>query len=595
MEQKGTAKLCPFCGYAEGAAPEAALHLPPGTVLENKYLLGRALGQGGFGITYIAWDRKLNLKLAIKEYLPIDMASRATGQATISVYKKELADSFQYGLDKYLEEARTLARFAGHPGIVWVRDYFEANGTAYIVMEYIEGVTLKEYLAKRKEPLYFKQALTVFVPVLDALKEVHAEDILHRDISPDNILIDKRGRVVLIDFGAARQAVGEQSRSLSVIMKPGFSPEEQYHSRGNQGPWTDIYAAAASIYLAVTGIIPPESLSRLSEETLVPPSKLGIKIEPLYEQALLKALAVRAKDRYQTVEEFQKVLLEDDNKREKPAGGAVIAERADQEKGIRGVDLAATNGLGTAYYIDYENGTIPLSDLPIGTRVVDPTWNWEFRSGNNYSGSGVKKPLTWILVSKNHYEKMEPHVTLLSEELIGSHALDNSTNLDSQYGSNHWGDSGKGNATRGLRPCLNSTGIHSGEGFYRTFSESFKNAVLTTSVPNKEWEKGKVYSTSDQVFIPSTTELGDSVHNYTYQIGSVYPYFQGTGDAKRVALFGIETRWYWTRSPDWSRGDSVRSISSAGEFYGYSAYFDSLGVRPALNLKSETLVSEINH
>jgi serine/threonine protein kinase len=183
MEEKGVAQTCPYCGLPADAGPESALHLPPGTVLQDKYLLGRALGQGGLGITYLAWDLNLNLKLAIKEYLPLDMASRATGQPEISIYKKELAKSFQYGLEKYLEEARTLARFAGHPSIVWVRDFFKANGTAYIVMEYIEGVTLKEYLQDKQEPLPFEQALTIFMPVLDALKEVHAEGILHRDTS----------------------------------------------------------------------------------------------------------------------------------------------------------------------------------------------------------------------------------------------------------------------------------------------------------------------------------------------------------------------------------------------------------------------------
>jgi len=309
MEEIGAAKTCPHCGLPAGAGPESALHLPPGTILQDKYLLGRALGQGGFGITYLAWDLNLNLKLAIKEYLPLDMASRATGQPTISIYKKELSGSFQYGLEKYLEEARTLARFAGHPSIVWVRDFFKANGTAYIVMEYVEGVTLKDYLQDKQEPLPLEQALTIFMPVLDALKEVHTEGILHRDISPDNLLISKRGRIVLIDFGAARQAVGEQSRSLSVIMKPGFSPEEQYHSRGKQGPWTDIYSVGATMYRTLTGITPPESLSRLSDDTLVAPSQLGIKIDSPLEKIILKALSVSPKKRYQKVEEFRSALL----------------------------------------------------------------------------------------------------------------------------------------------------------------------------------------------------------------------------------------------------------------------------------------------
>ncbi len=666
MEEKDAGKNCPRCGLHEGAGPESALHLPPGTVLQDKYLLGRALGQGGFGITYLAWDLNLNLKLAIKEYLPLDMASRATGQNTVSVYKKELAGSFQYGLDKYLEEARTLARFAGHPSIVWVRDFFKANGTAYIVMEYVEGATLKEYLQTKQKPLSFEQALDIFMPVLDALKEVHAAGILHRDISPDNLLISNRGRVVLIDFGAARQAVGEQSQSLSVIMKPGFSPEEQYHSRGKQGPWTDIYAVAASIYCTITGSAPPESLSRLSEDTLVAPSKLGIKIDPPLENALLKALAVKAEDRYQVVDEFQRELVsypatsqaregyttaKPKEPEKKPEPPEKPEDRPTQvppsypfsKKTINTAAFVAFCGLlifggisllgggeeasdPAFYYIDYENGTIPLGDLPIGARVVDPGWEWEYRLGLNYSNKdwvvqlregyywfiktgdptppGDVKPVTWIVVAHDHYDMNEGHVTLLSEELIGLFIFDDSINRGSFGGSNHWGESGTTDATRGLRPWLNSSGIHIGEGFYQAFSEDFINAVLTTTVPNRERENGAAYSTQEHVFLPSTTELGDIEHNWTYPIGSVYPYFLGAGDTQRVAKLDGEAWCYWTRSPYSHDDGGVCDVTSAGEFfvagadggiYDSPAAYGAFAARPALNLKSEILVSEIKH
>ena len=309
MEEKAEAPTCPCCGWVAGNAPESALHLTPGTLLNNKYLIGKALGQGGFGITYLAWDINLNLKLAIKEYLPQELAYRSGGQSEVSIYKKTLAGHFYYGLEKFLQEARTLARFVEHPNIVSVRDYFKANGTAYLVMNHIEGITLKEYLESKTEPLTFTQALDIFMPVLDALKEVHALDILHRDISPDNLLVNSRGRVVLIDFGAARQAIGEKSHSMSVIMKAGYSPEEQYRSKGVQGPWTDIYAVAATIYRSITGRLAPESLDRLAEDTLAPPSQLNAEISETQEKALLKALAVRAKDRYQTLSEFQGALL----------------------------------------------------------------------------------------------------------------------------------------------------------------------------------------------------------------------------------------------------------------------------------------------
>jgi serine/threonine protein kinase len=663
MESKDASKTCPYCGLPAGAGPESALHLPPGTILQDKYLLGRALGQGGFGITYLAWDLTLNLKLAIKEYLPLDMASRASGQTEISVYKKEHAGSFQYGLEKYLEEARTLARFAGHPSIVWVRDFFKANGTAYIVMEYVEGVTLKEYLQDKQEPLPLEQALTIFMPVLDALKEVHAEGILHRDISPDNLLISNRGRVVLIDFGAARQAVGEQSRSLSVIMKPGFSPEEQYHSRGKQGPWTDIYAVAASLYCTITSTTPPESLSRLSEDTLENPSTLGVRIDPILEKALLKAMAVRAEDRYQTVKAFQSELvaysgtnktcedyaiIRSKKKGKKPKQTEKVAIQSlqvvsfnstskkavktivlliacglllfgsislfgsnkettdlvsseveetvqsvvglkdeaaaqgeiEQEDSVdesrQNYELADIAGLDADYYIDYEYGTIPMHDLSIGTRVVDPTWEWEFRIGDDYTrGTGDNtKPVTWIVVAQDHYNGLDSHVTLLSEELIGKDSF-------SASNRNHWGESS-------LRKWLNY------DGFYQAFSASFINAVLSTELPNKEWQNGSAYSTTDHVFIPSTTELWDTAHRYTYLIGSAYPYFQGEDNTKRISVLGVDNMFYWTRSPGSGDGGHVCGVSSGGDFnLSYFAYYSGDGIRPALNLKSDTLVSEI--
>ena len=310
MEEKFDELTCPHCGWVVDAAPESLLHLKPGTVLQDKYLIGRALGQGGFGITYLALDTTLNIKLAIKEYMPQQLATRTAGQSNITVIKSSQSEEFEYGLAKFLEEARTIARFNDHPNIVSVRDFFETNSTAYLVMSFYEGVTLQSYLNSKGGKIQTEQALNIFMAVLDALKEVHAAGILHRDISPDNLLIDTVGRVVIIDFGSARQAMGEQSKSLSVIMKAGYSPEEQYRSQGKQGPWTDIYAVAATMYRAITGQMPPESLDRLAEDTLINPSKLGASINHQQEQAIIKALAVRKEGRYQEIEDFQQDLVD---------------------------------------------------------------------------------------------------------------------------------------------------------------------------------------------------------------------------------------------------------------------------------------------
>ncbi|UNC92238.1 DUF5050 domain-containing protein [Candidatus Contubernalis alkaliaceticus] len=309
LEDKGEALECPHCGFIEGTPPESPAHLPPGTILNEKLLIGRALGQGGFGITYLAWDMNLNIKLAIKEYYPQDLASRTVGQSQVSAYSGSLNSQYEYGLEKFLQEARTLAQFEDHPSIVSVRDYFQANQTAYIVMSYIEGVTLKGYLKLSGDKLPVDKAMNIIMPVLDALHEVHEINVLHRDVSPDNIFINRKGQVILIDFGAARQSIKDKGRSLSIILKPGFTPEEQYRSKGIQGPWTDIYATAATLYRMITGQMPPESLDRLEQDTLEPPSKLGVTIDENQERAILKAMAVRGADRFQTVREFQQALL----------------------------------------------------------------------------------------------------------------------------------------------------------------------------------------------------------------------------------------------------------------------------------------------
>lgn len=308
FEEKGTLDECPFCGYNENLSYKPGQHLPPRTFLHGKYLIGTVLGQGGFGITYLAFDTTLNLKLAIKEYLPHQIASRTSGSAAVTVFQKTLSEEFKYGLKKFLEEARTLARFADNTNFVSVRDYFEDNDTAYMVMNYVQGTTLQSYLDNKGGIISVEEALSLFIPVFDALKEIHADGILHRDISPDNLLINSKGQVVLIDFGAARQAMNQYSKGLSVILKAGYSPEEQYRSKGQQGPWTDIYALAATFYRTITGWMPPESLDRLAEDKLIMPSDLGVEINPYQEQVFMKALSVKAADRYQTVQEFEDAL-----------------------------------------------------------------------------------------------------------------------------------------------------------------------------------------------------------------------------------------------------------------------------------------------
>ncbi|MFE8034001.1 serine/threonine protein kinase [Thiohalocapsa marina] len=280
-------------------------------MLDGRYRIGRVLGHGGFGITYLARDENLHLRLAIKEYLPRDCATRAPDGVSLAVYSGPAGEQFAYGLDRFLDEARALARFDQHPGIVTVKSFFRAHGTGYCVMDYVDGLTFKEHLAKQPNGrIPVDAAIKLLTPVMDALRAVHKEGLLHRDLAPDNIYLSRDGRIKLLDFGAARFAAGEHSRSLSIILKPGYAPEEQYRTRGKQGPWTDVYGLAATLYRAITGSVPPEALDRLDQDEIVSPSQLGAVMASTQERVLMKALAVRAGDRYAGIAEFQQALQE---------------------------------------------------------------------------------------------------------------------------------------------------------------------------------------------------------------------------------------------------------------------------------------------
>jgi formylglycine-generating enzyme required for sulfatase activity len=304
--EKGGANPCPHCGYDE-QAPRGPLLLPHRTLLHEQFLVGRVLGKpGGFGITYLGWDLKLQTQVAIKEFLPRELASRATDQASVAPHSQDEGALFRYGLEQFLREARTLAQL-DHPNIVRVRHFFEANGTAYLVMDYYEGISLAEHLDNQGGRLPEESAKQLLLPILDGLRAVHAKGFLHRDVKPQNIYLartDTGGvRPILLDFGAARQAMGERSRSLSVVVSAGYAPFEQYQRKGTQGPWTDIYAAAAVLYRAVTGEEPPEATDRISADELKPAADFGVSKG--LSDALHEALAIAPEARPRSVQEFQ--------------------------------------------------------------------------------------------------------------------------------------------------------------------------------------------------------------------------------------------------------------------------------------------------
>ncbi|MDO5112697.1 MAG: leucine-rich repeat protein, partial [Clostridia bacterium] len=275
------------------------------------YLIGRALGQGGFGITYIAMDLNLEIRVAIKEYYPEGLVSRdGTGRGTVFAHTGQGETAYAQGRERFLKEARVLAQFQYLPGVVTVREFFAANNTAYIVMEYIEGATLKAAIAKApNNRLPAEPLLAKLEPLMESLEIIHSTGLLHRDISPDNIMERPDGSLVLLDFGAARQISAEGERSNTINVKHGYAPPEQYRTHGRQGSWTDVYALCATIYKLTTGVTPPQAMDRMAGgAALTPPRQMGADMTPAQEAAVLQGMAIDVNQRIPSVKDLRAAL-----------------------------------------------------------------------------------------------------------------------------------------------------------------------------------------------------------------------------------------------------------------------------------------------
>lgn len=293
---------CPACGKNTETYIPSSHHLPPGSELKRQYVIGRVLGEGGFGITYLGFDKNLERVVAIKEYFPTAFVKReiTVGQ-DVTCYTDVGKSAYEVGLEKFVQEARIMARLDNIPEIVRVMDYFRENKTAYIVMEYLEGKTLRELTKEGCIPAGV--LLELMEPLLRAIQLIHQEGLLHRDISPDNLLQLKSGKIKLMDFGCARDIEG--GRTMTVMLKHGYAPLEQYAGH-DQGPWTDVYATCATIYYCLTLHLPPQALLRGAgeENELVLPTRLGAALTPDQEQALIRGLAVQPQDRWQSMAEL---------------------------------------------------------------------------------------------------------------------------------------------------------------------------------------------------------------------------------------------------------------------------------------------------
>ena len=294
---------CPHCGFTGETQPEHAL--PYGTILRGRYLVGKMLGQGGFGITYVGWDLALEQKVAIKEYYPSGHVIRtgATGNVLHWSAAPQAREFRENGVENFLKEARKMARITKVPEATHVNDTFPENGTAYIVMEFVEGSTLKDQLAE-KGPMTWEQAKDVFLPAIRAMDAIHQAGIIHRDLSPDNLMLDTDGSVKILDLGAAKDITLNSGASSMVVAKDGFSPPEQYTQRGTSGPWTDVYALAASMYYSLTGIVPPSAIDRIQKDSLLWEHPNLTNLPEGISSAIQKALAADSTARTQSMADF---------------------------------------------------------------------------------------------------------------------------------------------------------------------------------------------------------------------------------------------------------------------------------------------------
>lgn len=304
---KGEYEVCPYCGYVEGTPPEQPHYLIPGTILGNHFIVGTVVGFGGFGITYKCFDTTLGVTVAVKEFYPIGLVNRSPGESRVGLLSGDKQEQYKQQLNRFLLEAQSVAQFGKAKDIVNVYDFFQENGTAYIVMEYVDGVLLKDYLDKQgaMDP---DAAMTIIMLIIEAVKKIHSKGIIHRDISPDNIFIANESAIKIFDFGAAQLNNSKEGLAGEKVIKVGYSAAEQYRDASKQGFFTDIYSVGAILYQMLTGIKPMESTEREYKDELKSPAECGAKINANTDRAVMEAMAVRPELRFQGIQQFEDAL-----------------------------------------------------------------------------------------------------------------------------------------------------------------------------------------------------------------------------------------------------------------------------------------------
>lgn len=578
---------------------EENLHcLRKGTRLIGRYTIEKVLGQGGFGITYLGIDELHEKKVAIKEFFPQGIVTRNIEyEDAVTVTFVGEKDNYNKGKEKFLKEARIMARFSKDEGIVKAQDFFEINNTAYIVMEYLEGITLKQYL-RENERIEPEELLELFVPLIESLDEIHSQGLIHRDISPDNIMVLLGGKIKLMDFGAVRDYTDFGEKSLSLILKPGYAPPEQYQTHGVQGPWTDIYALCATMYKCLTGENPPDAIERVMDDNLKEIFEFGIPVSKQMEETIIKGMSISTRNRYQNIEEFcedlyalseetltleeeeskvEETLIEEDMK--------TFSQEAEEEKKYVLHNPKIENDpfvkLGKKVIWDclwfgkYPQKQITQEDGAIYS-VLKNEINWDLNNDVIINGSKYHK-------TENNYFKYEPIKWRVlhyenSEAFLLADAILDSQPYHSENEEIDWEKSS-------IRAWLNNEFIN------KAFSNEENKAINTVELINKDNSKygtqgGK--NTSDKLFLLSLSEVDETEESKEY----------GFWDKKTRKCkndnFSEETYFWWLRSPGNSSHDAAGVYYYGWVFgYGYDVQEPAGGIRPALylNLSSSDLFS----
>ena len=324
MTHKGEERVCPHCHWKETSIPASPYHLPPRTIVNHRYLIGRVIQQGKFGITYLAFDTGSRRRCVVKEFLPKDIITRFPGNPNIIINDIESQPDFSYCLSKFSEETAVLQKIRPQPGLAHTFDFFRENSTAYRVNEYVDAITLSDYLIENGGKASFHQMITMLTPVMSGLEKMHARGLLHFDIYPDNLLVNTDGTAKLINFSGSNFVIARRWKILRSILRPGYSPQELFYNIRISGPWSDIYALAATLYFALTGYPVPDAINRVKRDTLVPPSQYNPNVSPEVEKHLLRALAVHPAARFQSMRAFKEALLKTWYEKERRSEDAAI-------------------------------------------------------------------------------------------------------------------------------------------------------------------------------------------------------------------------------------------------------------------------------